>query len=64
MSDWFDNISSDVITQNDQCVDAELQVEYEEKHLTSDFTWHLRLLRILKVKFLRNVVYSISKMSL
>ena len=32
MSDWFDNISSDVITQNDQCVDAELQVEYEEKH--------------------------------
>ena len=31
MSDWFDNISSDVITQNDQCVDAELQAECEEK---------------------------------
>ena len=32
MSDWFDNISSDVITQNDQCVDTELQAECEEKH--------------------------------
>lgn len=32
MSDWFDNISSDIITQNDQCVNTELQAECEENH--------------------------------